>query len=196
MMAAMGATAMRVALGVGLVLLAHVGGASAGLCDGVPQCQPQVMGAVSYSAWHTSGWAYYCSGDHPYYWNTDQILGLFGHNYTFDNNCFSVSENPFAESGDPSKFDATITNWCFKGEDITVTIGCSAAPQDAAPSCSNKTSSVIKDPGCPIQSGSSKNWCSGTNPPVCFQTWTENCSSGQVYCTDDLTVVWCVTCSQ
>jgi hypothetical protein len=189
-------TATRLTLFLGVVLaMAYAGRASAAPCDGVPLCEPQVMSGVRYSALHTSGWAYYCTGDHPYYWNPDQILGLFGHNYSFDNSCFTVSENPFAEDH-PSKFDATITNWCLKHETITVTLGCSAEPQNAVASCpTSSPSKVIKDPGCPTQSGSSRNWCSASNPPVCIQTWTEQCESGgPVYCTDDLTVVWCVTC--
>lgn len=160
-----------------------------GTCDGVPLCQPQTQSAVHYNAWQTSGWAYYCTGDHPYFWNNDNNLG-FGNNFSFDNRCFTVTENPFAEN-EPSKFDATITNWCLKGEDISVTIGCSQQPQNM-PSCPNGTT-VGKDPGCPIQ-GSIANHCSSGPVPVCIQTWTERCSNGPAYCTDELTAVWCVTC--
>jgi hypothetical protein len=173
-----------------LLLAAYPGAGSAAPCDGVPLCETQVQGSVHYGGWDTKGWAYYCGGDHPYYWNNDSVLG-FGNNFSFNNSCFTVTENPFVENS-PSKMDATITNWCLKGEDITVTLGCSAQPQTAA--CpSNSTSSVIKDPGCPIQ-GSVRNTCSGGLIPVCIQTWTEQCSSGPVYCTADQAVIWCITC--
>ena len=158
-------------------------------CDSVPLCEPQVKSPIHYSGWGNSGWAYYCTGDHQYYWNNDQILG-FGNNFTWDNSCFTVTENPFAE-GEPSKMDATITNWCVVGEDITVTLGCSQQPQ-SGPACQN--TKVVGDPGCPMKGGIS-NHCSVTNPPFCFQTFTEQCSDGSlVYCTDDLTVVWCIAC--
>jgi hypothetical protein len=176
-----------------LTVIAYPGGSFAAPCDGVPQCEPQVMAPVHYSAWQTSGWAYYCTGDHPYYWNNDNILG-FGNNFSFDNSCFTVTEDPFGESSsEPSKMDATITNWCLIGEDITVTLGCSQQPQQV--SCPNNNTTVGPDPGCPTQ-GAPANHCSNTNPPVCFQTWTEQCANGPAYCTDDLTFVWCITCQQ
>lgn len=184
--------ASRLALLLGLVVaIASPGAVSAGPCDGVPLCERQTMASVGYSAWQTRGWAYYCTGDHPYYWNNDSVLG-FGNNFSFDNKCFTVTENPFAEDH-PSKMDATITNWCLRHEDITVTLGCSAKPQTV--SCpSNSTSRVIKDPGCPMQAGTYKNYCSSGPRPVCFQTWTEQCQDGPVYCTDEFTGVWCITC--
>jgi hypothetical protein len=183
-------TGLAVLLGI-LTFIAYPDWSGAEPCDGVPQCEAQVMAPVYYGAWQTSGWAYYCSGDHPYYWNNDQILG-FGNNFTWDNSCFSVIEDPFAE--DLTKMDATITNWCLADEDITVTLGCSQQPQ-GGPSCPNNNTKVGPDPGCPMQ-GSVKNHCSSTNPPVCIQTWTEQCSTGPAFCTDDLTVIWCVTCQQ
>jgi len=168
---------------------------SAAPCDGVPLCETQVMTPVHYWAWQTSGWAYYGSGDHPYYWNNGQSTLGFGNNFTWDNSCFSVTENPFAE--DASKMDATITNWCIHrgGEDITVTLGCSQQPQ-AGPSCpNNNTQVVFHDVKCPMQ-GSPQNHCAPGTFPVCYETWTEQCSDGPAYCTADLGAVWCVICGQ
>src|SRR3954447_548723 len=168
---------------------------SAAPCDGVPLCETQVMKPIHYWSWQTSGWAYYCSGDHPYYWNNGQSTLGFGNNFTWDNSCFSVTENPFAE--DASKMDATITNWCIHrgGEDITVTLGCSQQPQ-AGPSCpNNNTTVVFHDVKCPMQ-GSPQNHCAPGTFPVCYETWTEQCSDGPAYCTADLGAVWCVICGQ
>jgi hypothetical protein len=46
-----------------------------------------VQASVHYGGLDTKGWAYYCTGDHPYYWNNDSTLG-FGSNFSFNNNCF------------------------------------------------------------------------------------------------------------
>lgn len=182
-------TISRFLLGLSLIVLAHPAKTLAKPCEGVPHCETQEMGPISYRALQTKGWAYYCTGDHPYYWNNDPTLG-FGNNFSFDNKCFSVTENPPAEN-EPSKMDATITNWCFKKEKIKVTLGCSQQPQNG-PSCSGPTK-VTSDPGCPIQ-GTPKTSCSG-NPPVCIQTWTETCSSGPSYCTKDFIFpTWCISC--
>src|SRR5690349_10010770 len=127
--------------------------------------------------------------------NGQSTLG-FGNNFTWDNSCFQVTENPFAES-EPSKMDATITNWCIHrgGEDITLTLGCSKQPQ-AGPSCpNNNTKIVFQDPKCPVQ-GSPQNHCAPGIFPVCYQTWTEQCSDGPAYCTADQGVIWCVECQQ
>jgi hypothetical protein len=107
---------MRVGLlllqGVGL-LMAYPGSVLSAACDGVPDCQSYVQAPIHYGGWETRGWAYYCPNN-LYYWN-----------YSKNNHCFMVSENSYAENY-ASKFDATITNWCFKGEDISITLGCSA----------------------------------------------------------------------
>jgi len=159
-------------------------------CERVPDCEKQEMAPVRYGALDTKGWAYYCTGDHPYYWNNDDILG-FGNNFSFNNKCFTVTENPFAEN-EPSKMDATITNWCLKHEDIKVTLGCSA--QSPGIPCHSTKTGPIKDPGCPIVSGTEKNYCSGGPVPACIQIWEEKCDSGPVYCTDDQTITWCYPC--
>ncbi len=187
----------RVALLVGAVcFIGHLENTTAAPCDGVPFCETQQQAPVHYWSWQTSGWAYYCSGDHPYYWNNGQNTLGFGNNFTWDNSCFQVTENPFAES-EPSKMDATITNWCIHrgGEDITVTLGCSQQPQ-GGPSCpNNNTKVVFHDPKCPVQ-GSPQNHCAPGIFPVCYQTWTEQCNDGPAYCTADQGVIWCVECQQ
>lgn len=95
--------------------------------DFIPgNCQPQVQAPISYTGWQTQGWAYYCTGDHPYYYGLNQD---FGGVYSFDNSCFSVAENAFAESGNDHKFDALITNWCFTTQQIVVTLACSDKPK-------------------------------------------------------------------
>ena len=89
----------------------------------IPDCLLQVQAPVSYTGWQTQGWAYYCTGDHPYFWGFGQT-GRLTNNFSFDNACFTVTENIFAETT-ASKFDATITNWCIATQSITVTLGCS-----------------------------------------------------------------------
>lgn len=107
---------------------AVVGGAPplrAELCGAghVPDCAGQVQKPVSYTWLKTKGWAYYCTGDHPYFWS---MVDGYPRNYTWDNSCFSVTENNVYE--DWNKFDATITNWCSKSEVLTLTLGCSSSP--------------------------------------------------------------------
>jgi hypothetical protein len=96
----------------------------------IPDCLLQVQAPVSYTGWQTQGWAYYCTGDHPYFWGLRQS-GACG-SVSFDNSCFSVTENAFAETT-PSKFDATITNWCLNTQSITVTLACSAQAPPPGP---------------------------------------------------------------
>ena len=112
-----------------VIVLAFVTTPSMGLaaiCDGVPNCQQQVQAPVSYTGWQTQGWAYYCTGDHPYFWGLRQS-GACG-SVSFDNSCFTVTEDAIAEGTDPSKFDGTITNWCFSTQSIIVTLGCFNVP--------------------------------------------------------------------
>lgn len=108
-------------------------------CAATPNCEAQPQAPIHYSAWDTKGWAYYCTGDHPFFWSGE--WGFTG--FSWDNSCFSVTEQ--LNSGG-SKFDGLITNWCLKSEDITVTLGCSDIPQNI--SC--KTDGVrLGDPSCP-----------------------------------------------
>lgn len=87
----------------------------------IPDCQLQVQPPLKLSGWDTKGWAFYCTGDHPYYWGLSQG---FSPSFTFNNSCFSVAENAAAEDTDKGKFDATFTNWCLKSETVTVTLAC------------------------------------------------------------------------
>ena len=88
----------------------------------IPDCELQVQPPLKLSGWDTKGWAFYCTGDHPYYWGLSQG---FSPSFTFDNSCFSAAENAATENTDGGKFDATFTNWCPKSETVTVTLACS-----------------------------------------------------------------------
>lgn len=174
-----------------------------GICDGVPNCQEQTKGAVSYKGLETKGWAYYCTGEYPYYWNNAPSAALgFGSNFKRSPSCFSISENPGGETTDhPSKADFTITNWCGDGifpvkKKITVTLGCSKISQDDSPPSCPGHYETTDDPNCPLE-GPARNTCSSTGVG-CIQTYTEKCSNGKVYyCTKDLYaggLTYCMTC--
>ena len=51
--------------------------ASNGSGDPIPNCEVQTQAPVPYGRAETKGWAYYCTGDHPYYW------GYPGYDYLF-----------------------------------------------------------------------------------------------------------------
>jgi hypothetical protein len=125
----------------------------------------------------TKGWAYYCGNGYPYYrnWSRSGYGGI------------SVTENPFAEGDNVTKFDATFTNWDpFRTQSITITLGCSQIPKGS------KCTSISSDPKCPITEGPD-NHCSQGPFAACVQTWTEKCSGGTDWdCTDDEGVTWCV----
>ena len=97
--------------------------------EGVPNCEDQVQPAVGYSGWETKGWAHDCNGDHPDDWGAGHG---FLNAYEQNNNCFTITENIISEGDDSSKFDATITNWCFKKETLVVTLACSSEPPPKA----------------------------------------------------------------
>ena len=158
-------------------------------CDDVPQCQKQEKSSKSYKGWQSRTWAYYCTGEYPYYWDN---AGFFtaNNNFSWDNKkCFTVTQGEVGSS----KWSALITNFCLKTESIEITLGCSRVPQSGA-SCKLEDK-VVGDPKCPITKGTARNQCSGGLVPACVQTWEEQCSDGaQYYCTDDQTVVWCTPC--
>lgn len=145
-------------------------------CSGVPQCRQETQATLKLKGSQTKGWAYYCVNGYPYYYNWSKS-GYKG---------ISVTENPFAEGNNVSKFDATITNWDpFKTQSVTVTLGCSKVPKGS--SCKSFSS----DPKCPTIRGPDNN-CSSGPVVVCVQTWTEKCSNGTEWnCTDDEGVIWC-----
>ncbi len=186
----------RVLMTGAVCLLAGSGPSIAAPCDFVPYCEPQQQAPVQYGFLEIKGWAYYCTGDHPYYWNNAAWGGLGGNNFGWTANThFSVSENPFAEDGAPSKFDATIDHLSVHKDSIVMTIGCSRQPQNfPAQSCSNGTR-VVSDPKCPVR-GAVQNYCTQTGPvPVCIQAWSEQCSNGIAMCTEELDATWCVVCN-
>ena len=161
------------------------------IMDPVPDCELQQQAPVHYWSWETSGWAYYCKGDHPYFYGMQQSFIL---NYTWDNSCFSVTENIFADT--VNNLDATITNWCLHsgGEDITVTLGCSSKPPPGSAPCNiDNSDPVYKDPGC--TESNQRTFCSSTIPPVCIVTDTETCADGTMYyCSASFGAVVCYKC--
>ena len=157
----------------------------------VPDCEVQTKAPVHYDSWETSGWAYYCTGDHPWYWG---IGSYYLENFTWDNSCFTVAENYYAETT-PNKFDATITNWCINrgGQKITMFLGCSKQPPPGfLPSCPGG-GSFGADPGCP--QSNVHTFCNNSKLPICFLTYTEKCSNGTHYnCVADSGVNQCQQC--
>lgn len=97
--------------------------ASQPLYQRIPDCELQVQQQLYFPKSYTSGWAFYCTGDHPYYWGYQYS---FWPSFTWDDSCFTVTENIFYEG--QNKFDATLTNWCIKPENIVVTLACSSKP--------------------------------------------------------------------
>jgi hypothetical protein len=90
----------------------------------VPDCKAQKQAPLTFDAIFSSGYAFYCAGDHPYFWSN---LNTNTRNFTWDNSCFTVTENIFFEHIDNnSKLDVTISNWCYQQEDITITVACSS----------------------------------------------------------------------
>ena len=186
----------------GICLFLFSSQASAGICDGVPNCQEQTKSWIHFKALETKGYAYYCTGSHPYYWNNGPALG-FGNNWKFKPSCYSVTENVFGETTKrPSKADFTITNWCHhssfpfapKSEHFHMILGCSQLPQDSDPPC-KKNLETVKDPKCPLK-GKVSNNCSDDGT-ACIQTYEEKCSDGkEYYCTlnIDIDERYCLVC--
>jgi hypothetical protein len=155
----------------------------------IPDCQPQVQAPIKYGWWETQGWAYYCSGDHPYFWG---LAAGYPGDYSTNNSCFSSIENEFDE-GTPNKFDATFTNWCWADEEIVVTLSCSDIEPPAWSGGCTTTGGPVPDPGCP--QSNAHNYCTTVKfPPVCFQTYNETCGSTTYDCTVDLLATWCFQC--
>src|SRR5687768_15125735 len=84
----------------------------------VPDCQVQTQTPVRYDGWDTSYWAFYCGGDHPYFWGMSSGWIL---NFTWDNSCFSAIENVFGET-EANKFSVLFTNWCITHQYVTVSL--------------------------------------------------------------------------
>lgn len=167
-----------------LALLSITAPAGADPCNGVPECQLQEKGPIQVKFGHTTGWAFYCSAEYPYYWNWEKHAP-----------CCSAIENPFEETGHPGKLDVTITHSVpFESDDFRVTMGCSKVNPNGPSNC--QSGSPRSDPKCPVVSGTQHNYCSGGSVPVCIQVWEERCADdSRYYCTDDQGGVWCIPCS-
>ena len=164
------------------------------LFEPVPDCEPQQKAPVEYPGDFGGGWAYYCTGDHPYYWGPN---ASYYANFTWNNSCFSAAENWWNETT-PNKFDANIANWCVFSppQTIIVTLGCSKDPPPGyLPSCPT-VGGAVPDPGC--KQSNQHTYCQ--NPggvPVCFETYTETCTNDRIYlCTADQGASWCQQCQQ
>ncbi|GJG89428.1 hypothetical protein tb265_46090 [Gemmatimonadetes bacterium T265] len=148
-------------------------------CSGIPNCELQQQAPVSYGGWgktKTRGWAYYCTGDHPYFWGVE-YAGMYNR-WVQTNSCFETSENPWAQAGDPGKLDVTVTNWCVKTEDYVISLACSSTqPPELDPTCGSKISGapVFAEPGCPKSNVKTFVRSSGSFPAT-FQIWEETCS--------------------
>ena len=93
----------------------------------IPDCRNQVKAPVHFSFLETKGWAFYCTGDHPYFSPIDGAWSIDNSNVSGSG--FSGIENPAAETDSTSKMDATFTNWSLVDNDLIVTLACS----DTAP---------------------------------------------------------------
>jgi hypothetical protein len=80
-------------------------------------CQNQTQTTITYSGLQSQGWAYYCTGDHPYFPGSNSPPAI-----AWNNTCFTEVENEFLESG--SKEDGSFTNWCTSIQSLTVVLAC------------------------------------------------------------------------
>jgi hypothetical protein len=155
----------------------------------IPNCESQVQAPVTYTWWQSRQTSYYCKGDHPYFWGLAQDY-FFA--YTWDNSCFTVTENIFLD--DFNMLSVLVTNWCLKTEDITVTLACSATPQPGTAFCPT-TGGPVSDPGCP-QQGASRTFCGKGPIPICTLMYKETCANQVSYqCQNTLGVAYCLRCA-
>ena len=85
-------------------------------------CQNQTQAAVGYNGSQSQGWAYYCGGDHTYFYGGTNGIA-------WNNTCFTETENGFFESG--NKADADFINWCATGQSLVVVLACYSQSCDA-----------------------------------------------------------------
>ena len=92
--------------------------------DFIPgDCELQKQPTLSFDSIFSSGYAFYCSGDHKFFYG---LLADYSPSFTWDNSCFTVTENLFFENiHHNSKLDVTISNFCSSQEEVTVTLACS-----------------------------------------------------------------------
>jgi hypothetical protein len=139
----------------------------------IPNCELQVQAPVQYWGWQSSTVAYYCTGDHPYFYGLNQGY-IFS--YAWDNPSFTVTENMYLD--DVNKLEVLVTNWNIFPETLALTLACSATPQPGTAFCATQ-GGPVSDPGCP--QGASKTFCSRGAVPVCFQLYKETCSNNVSY---------------
>jgi hypothetical protein len=169
-------------------------------CSGIPNCQMQPQPTITFDPEEGKGMAYYCTGNYMYYWGI-YYAGDYNR-WTQTSDCFTTSEDDAPEVGHPNKLDVDIHNWCDHHEPYNISIACSAnPPPNYAPTCGSHTESqpIFHDPKCPIQ-GNISNVCNGLQTQLCFQTWTEQCTSPselQYFCNEDiyLGLTTCTPCS-
>lgn len=100
--------------------------------DHIPDCELQRQPTLTFDSSFSSGYAFHCTNgyngndadDHPFFWG---LAAGYSRSFTWDNGCFSVSENQtFERTGfSNSKLDVTISNWCLSQQKITITLACS-----------------------------------------------------------------------
>ena len=158
--------------------------------DSIPDCEVQTMAPVGYGGWESKTWAYYCTGDHPYYWG--YAYSGYAGSFNWNQSGFTGLENIWG--GSPSSFDGEFTNWNVYGTQLTVNLACSSEAQPDVAGCPT-VGNPVADPGCP--QSNIHNYCSSAGGiPVCFQTYTESCSSGTSYdCNAQFGVTWCNQCA-
>lgn len=185
----------RAFLGAAFVLVQALPAAANDPCSGIPNCTLQQQAPISLKEAKPQGWAFYCSGSHPYYWGL-AWAGNTGR-WVQTDKCFSTAENAQAEDT-PNKLDVTLDNFCTT-RDYTISLACSAntPPKFTPPACgSGSTQTVFTDPNCPSSTKVTSTCSTGTLAPVCFQTWAEQCSNNTTWsCTLDVGITSCQGCS-
>lgn len=178
--------------------------ADAALCDGIPDCEPQVQARVPFDRAETKNMSFYCTGDHPYAWGMwwyDQINTPANQTWDWtsdagEKSCFEfLTEWAGPEIGHPSSLNISATNlWCA-ADAFRMTLACSKQiPPGAGINGCIPVTNIQSDPGCPVTW--ENNNCQNTKIPVCFQNAIETCSDGTKYaCTAELGFVWCQQCA-
>ena len=170
--------------------------ASSDPCSGTPSCELQQQAPVTYRADQTQGWAYYCTGDHPYYWGA-AYAGNSGR-WVQTSKWFTTIENGLGETGDPGKLDVTVTNWDAKKQDYTISLACSQEPPPGwNEMCTNTSQWVDHDPACPtVPNTSRKLTRSSGGVPLFFFMWVEQCNANLYWnCSSDQGLVQCSSCA-
>jgi hypothetical protein len=160
-----------------------------------PNCQTQTTAPVYYSFWDTKSWAYYCTGDHPYYWgtNTDgnkaDVIG-----YEIVPYGFTSVETASGEGDSVNKLDALFTNWST-GQNLVVQMACSNVPPPKAQVCDTSGTGIVGDPGC--TQSQARQYCNGGSGPTCFTLFLETCTNGKTYQCTEISILpaFCQPCA-